>query len=185
VVTSQGSEGIIYPGGSQQLVTWAVNGTDSPPVNTQNVTIRLSTDGGYTYPDILLASTPNTGSATVTLPNISTEVARIKVAAVDNIYFDINTTDFGIELSSASAEQRLRDATVRVYPNPAKGSFTLYLPDRLDFRVRVFDVKGALLVEQFNANRIELADFPAGMYLLEVTDLGTNQRVTKKLVVTQ
>lgn len=185
VVTSQDSEGIVYPGGSQQLVTWAVNGTDSPPVNTQNVTIRLSTDGGYTYPEILLASTPNTGSATVTLPNISAEAARIKVAAADNIYFDINTTDFGIQLSSASAEQRLRDATVRVYPNPAKGSFTLYLPARLDFRVRVFDVKGALLVEQFNDNRIELVDFPAGMYLLEVTDRGTDQRVTKKLVVTQ
>src|SRR5262249_31223796 len=39
---------------------------------------------------------PNTGSAPVTLPNISTSLARIKVAALGNIFFGISTTNFTI-----------------------------------------------------------------------------------------
>jgi hypothetical protein len=61
-----------------------------------NVKISLSTDGGNTFPTILLASTPNDGSQSVTIPNMPTTTARIKVEAVGNIFFDISDTDFTI-----------------------------------------------------------------------------------------
>ena len=64
-VTSQGSP-VNYAGGSTQTVTWNVNSTDRPLL-APNVKLSLSTDGGYTYPDVLLASTPNDGSESVTL----------------------------------------------------------------------------------------------------------------------
>jgi hypothetical protein len=37
-------------------------------VNTANVKVSLSTDGGNTFPTVLLASTPNDGSQIVTHP---------------------------------------------------------------------------------------------------------------------
>ena len=108
VVTSQSAPGITYLGGSEQTVTSAVNGTDNPPISTQQVSIHLSTDGGFTYPTLLLAGTPNSGSATVALPNISTETARIRVSADNNIYFDLNARDFAIELNVSNPEEQLK-----------------------------------------------------------------------------
>ena len=93
-VTSQGSA-ISYIGGSDQTVTWDVNNTDRPAL-APNVLISLSTDGGYTYPHVLVANTPNDGSQLVTLPNVATIDARIKVEAVGNIFFDVNHSDFVI-----------------------------------------------------------------------------------------
>jgi hypothetical protein len=85
-----------------QTVMWNVAATNVSPVSTANVSILLSTDGGNTFPTTLLASTPNTGSALVTLPNITTSQARIKVAAVNNIYFDISNVNFSISPVAAT-----------------------------------------------------------------------------------
>ena len=40
-------------------MTWNVANTTAAPVSTANVEIALSVDGGYTFPYILAASTPN------------------------------------------------------------------------------------------------------------------------------
>lgn len=93
-VTSQGAP-LSYLSGSTQTITWNVNNTDRPAL-APNVMIALSTDGGLTYPHVLTPNTPNNGSANVTLPNVSTTQARIKVEAVDNIFFDVNHSDFSI-----------------------------------------------------------------------------------------
>jgi len=77
-------------------VTWNVTSTNAAPVNCANVRVLLSTDGGITFPTVLLASTPNTGSAVVTLPTISTTTARVRVEAVGNIFFDISNANFTI-----------------------------------------------------------------------------------------
>ncbi|MBV6321131.1 M12 family metallo-peptidase [Duganella violaceipulchra] len=85
-------------GGSTQTVTWSVANTDVAPVNTANVKIALSTDGGNTYPYTLAASTANNGSKVVTLPLVASSTARIKVEAIDNIFFDVSNANFTIRL---------------------------------------------------------------------------------------
>lgn len=86
-------------GNTTQTVTWDVAGTTANSVNCANVKISLSTDGGFTYPTVLLASTPNNGSATVTSPNISAANCRIKVEGVGNIFFDISNVNFTISFN--------------------------------------------------------------------------------------
>lgn len=85
-------------------VTWNMAGTDLAPVSAANVDILLSTDGGFTYPFTLASATPNDGSQTVTLPNVSTTTARIKVRGSGNIFFDVSNVNFTIEgCTSATA----------------------------------------------------------------------------------
>ena len=81
-----------------QTVTWNVAGTDVAPVSTANVKISLSTDGGTSFPTVLAASAPNTGSASVALPSMVTSTARIKIEAVGNVYFDVSDANFAIRL---------------------------------------------------------------------------------------
>ena len=87
---------VTWEGTSTQNVTWNVAGTNAPPVNTTNVNILLSTDGGATFPTMLASNVPNNGSASVTVPNIGTHTARIEVQPVGNVYFDVSDSNFTI-----------------------------------------------------------------------------------------
>src|SRR5690606_16665916 len=82
--------------GGPITVTWNAAGTASAPVSTNNVNIYLSTDGGNTYNITLATNTPNDGSESVVLPNFNVAQARVKIAAVGNIFWDISNTNFSI-----------------------------------------------------------------------------------------
>jgi hypothetical protein len=56
----------------------------------------LSTDGGNTFPTVLLASTPNDGSEAVPVPNQQSTQARIKVEAIGNVFYDMSDANFTI-----------------------------------------------------------------------------------------
>lgn len=83
--------------GTQQTITWNVAGTDNAgTVNCQAVNIKLSTDGGLTFPITLASNTPNDGSHTLVVPEQPTTQARIMVEAADNIFLAVNTANFTI-----------------------------------------------------------------------------------------
>ncbi|MCH1576376.1 MAG: M12 family metallo-peptidase, partial [Flavobacteriales bacterium] len=66
-------------GNSDLTILWDVAGTDGGNVNCSDVDIYCSLDGGYTWPHLLAEAVPNTGSATVLLPAVTSSSARIKV----------------------------------------------------------------------------------------------------------
>ena len=92
------STAVTVDAGSRQTVTWQVANTSVAPVSTSQVRIILSTDGGQTFPITLLPTTVNDGSETVTFPsNIRTNLARVRVEAIGNIFFDISDVNFTIQ----------------------------------------------------------------------------------------
>ena len=98
LVTSQ-SSGEVYSAGSIQTVTWDVANTEKAPINAQTVNIRLSLNGGLTFPIVLAEGVVNDGSHEVLLSGISTTSARIMVIASDNIFLAVNSANFTIEAS--------------------------------------------------------------------------------------
>jgi hypothetical protein len=114
LVTSQGTAATLR-GGTDQTVTWDVAGTDAAPISTSQVKISLSDDGGATFSHVLADATANDGSATVTLPNVATAKARIKVEAVGNVFFDVSDADLAIQ---GAPDVTVKDATVQYSDAP-------------------------------------------------------------------
>ncbi|TDU43282.1 putative secreted protein (Por secretion system target) [Gelidibacter sediminis] len=95
-VTSQ-NENITWEIGATKKVTWDVANTNRAPINTPTVNIKLSIDGGVTFPYILAANVPNDGAHDIKVPNgTETSKARILVEGVGNIFYNVNTTNFKI-----------------------------------------------------------------------------------------
>lgn len=95
LVTSQ-STAVNWQVGGTETVEWNVANTDSGNVNTPNVDILLSTDGGFTYPTTLATGVPNDGTHDVTVPNMINNTSRIMVKGHGNIFFNISGVNFSI-----------------------------------------------------------------------------------------
>ena len=85
-----------FTGKSKIDVRWDVANTQSAPVNCSHMSILFSSDGGENFDETLVASTSNDGFEIVELPNISTDMGRIKVQCVDNIFFNVSLGNFMI-----------------------------------------------------------------------------------------
>ena len=85
---------VSYTAQTTQTINWTVAGTNANGVNCTAVDILLSTDGGKTFPITLLTATPNTGSANVVIPNILGTTNRIMVKGNNQIFFDVNNSNF-------------------------------------------------------------------------------------------
>ncbi|MFD1293120.1 reprolysin-like metallopeptidase [Lutibacter holmesii] len=95
-VTSQASA-TSWNSEDSKTITWDVANTTSAPVSCSNVNILLSTDGGYTYPYTLASNVPNNGSYSITVPNTTTNLGRVKVESVGNIFYAINSANISIQ----------------------------------------------------------------------------------------
>ena len=94
-VTSQ-STPTAWAQNSTQTVTWDVAGTTANGINTAFVNIKLSTDGGLTFPFVLAQNTPNDGSEDIIAPDVVSQNCRILIEAVGNIYYAVNARAFNI-----------------------------------------------------------------------------------------
>lgn len=99
-ITSQNNPSqLTYDGSNTFEVLWNVAGTTGGNIQCSEVEIYFSEDGGNTFPYLLASNETNDGSATITVPNISTTGGRIKVKAIGNIFFDINDAPITINSS--------------------------------------------------------------------------------------
>ncbi len=82
--------------GSTQTVSWVKGTTDLFPINCLNVNIKLSIDGGLTFPIMIKENTPNDGTEEIVIPDNPSTTSRIMVEAADNIFYNVNSTNFTI-----------------------------------------------------------------------------------------
>ncbi len=165
-----------------QEITWDVAGTDGEDIDTDEVDIFLSTDGGDTFD--LLVTTDNDGSETVTIPEILTDEARIMIKGTGNVFFDVNDEEFEIVSSGVATEGQPEAAYAlsAVYPNPlgvraARATVNLTLEQAQTVRVAVYDLLGREVMVLHDGpvaavqNRqfvLDAASLAGGVYLVRV-----------------
>lgn len=178
IVTSQNSPGIIYNGGTFKELTWDVNNTNLPPVNATHVKISLSTDGGYTFPIIIANSTLNDGNELIEIPEVNTTQARIKIEAIDNIFFDLNTNNF--EIQSKIGILSL-DNAFQLYPNPTKDILNIETT-HTNYKVSLININGKVLIEGDMIKKMSLSNLTSGLYFIEFHCIDLNQTIRKKII---
>ncbi|WP_366186093.1 reprolysin-like metallopeptidase [Flavobacterium ovatum] len=94
-ISSQNTENLTWTQGTNETINWTVNNSNNLPGST-NVNIKLSIDGGVTYPITLASSTPNDGSQIITVPNITEKNCRLLIEPTNNIYYALNSQAFSI-----------------------------------------------------------------------------------------
>jgi len=102
-VTSQNTNDVSWQIGSFQTVTWSVNNTNTLQ-GSSSVNIKLSIDGGLTFPIVLASNTPNDGSQSVQIPT-SVEAStncRVLIEPTANIYYAINSQPFAVGYTSTT-----------------------------------------------------------------------------------
>ncbi len=108
-VTSQNAAGTVWTPGTTESITWNVNNTTSLPGSAE-VNIKLSVDGGLTFPITLAGNTPNDGQETITVPALPPSLLnRIKIEPVGNIYYAVNAKpiSIGYECNVASVSPNI------------------------------------------------------------------------------
>ncbi len=87
----------VWKVGEYAQVVWDVANTDKELVNCKRVNIRLSLDGGLTYPITLASNVNNDGSQYVLVPDQITTQARVRIDGADNVFYDISNQNFKIQ----------------------------------------------------------------------------------------
>jgi len=94
-VTSQNIDFIGWQSGTIQNITWNVNGAETLP-GSGNVNVKLSTDGGLTFPISLATNIPNNGATNILVPNLSETNCRLLIEPINNIFYAVNSKVFAI-----------------------------------------------------------------------------------------
>ena len=145
-VLSPNSGGVSWAGGDTETVTWDVAGTNSGTVNTPNVNIRLSTDGGFTYPILLASEVPNNGSYDITVPSVTTSQGRVMVEGAGNIFFDISNANIQIDGSDTAGPTATAVADDIITPGGSTQTITVTYTDPAGVSVADIDTNDIEIV---------------------------------------
>ncbi len=192
-VTSQDTAGIAYAGGSTQLVTWDVAGTNAAPINTSSVDIYMSKDGGAVW-YYHVGTFPNTGSASVTIPNPPsiTGSARFKIKGTGNVFFNVNKTNFNVTNNpSLPVSTGVGDLTVagtdevNIYPVPAHDVVHFETSSQVEMRLFVYNSLGQLLWQSTFLKHTEFSKGSSapGCYYARFINTKTGSTVVKSFVI--
>ncbi len=174
--------------GKPYRVQWNNANTDVTPFNTSDVDIYLSEDGGYTFPHVLAARVPNNGSATVQIPFILTQKARIKIKGRGNIFFDISDADLTIADSNEVSVNHIlpEESTLSIFPNPASDIIRIQTGSGTRSQAVLFNAQGTRLWQKQMAGAVQIqipvASYPRGVYYISVTEESTGAVAARKKI---
>jgi hypothetical protein len=107
------------------------------------------------------------------------------------IYFDYNpaiiTNTFNTEFVQVLGKPEFSQATIRLYPNPAKESFTIHNSGTETIgEISIYEISGKIIFQQTKSfetqTTIPVSNFSKGIYMVEIIS-ENKSKLTKKLIV--
>ena len=154
-------------------------------MNCTHVDIYLSVDGGYTYPYLLKANTPNDGSEAITVPNVtSTNQARIKVKGTGTIFFNISPIDFKVT-HNTGIRQVSWQSDISIFPVPAHDKLYITSANNMKLEVHVINAVGQKILQTPFLKKLEipLSGWAKGVYYFQLVDAANGERVICPVVI--
>ena len=109
---------------------------------------------------------------------------------IDGEVYIINGTSFSeyvteiykFDLNSVLSTPELTNSTISIYPNPAIDIINIDVSGDLKYEATIFDLQGRIMIRKTNQTAIDIQALPHGIYLIEIKDLDSDQKVIKKLM---
>ena len=92
------------------------------------------------------------------------------------------TQIYKFDLNPVLSTHELTNSSIRIYPNPAIDIINIDVPKNLNYEANLHDLNGRLISSMTNKSVIEIQNVPHGIYLVEITDLDTGQKVIDKII---
>ncbi len=148
--------------------------------SSPDIMLSYSTDGGATWSEPEFASDEGSqpvGYKAMALFPDGRLALNYEVALPDGlqVYFRQRELETTTATTSATAAPSWTLA-----PNPAREATWIELPDAMQRTVQLYDLNGRLLTTRAVAQptfRLDLSDFPAGIYVVSIPDLGAARLV--------
>lgn len=184
-VTYPSVPGIFWLTGTQQTVTWDVNGTDFIPFNCDSVRISISMNSGLSY-SVLVASTPNDGNELINVPLVGSSIStcKIQVEGKGKNFYDMSNNDFTITTDVGLRSDNSDPSNpLRVWPNPAKDKLFVWVdgPSTSPSQLALRDVLGREILNFQSGpgggnTEISLVGLENGLYFIECVQNGRSSR---------
>jgi len=189
-ITSQNTATAWEPN-STQTVTWDVANTDQAPINTSNVNVLFSNDGGQTFTVTLASNVANSGVAEITVPSTLTDTGRVKVVPVDNYFYDVNDSDISVVSvgRTLKVQESIAFSDLSLYPNPTKGLVNVNFTPKSQEKINIslMDVRGRQIENKIFENKgsfsaqLNYGYITSGVYFVKIS-IG-NESSTMKLLI--
>ena len=94
---------------------------------------------------------------------------------------DIDEDCDGSDLITST--HNLSDVSVKIYPNPVYNKLNIDIQGQLNFSANLYDLQGRLLKSTLNLHWVDVLNITSGIYLLEITDLESGQKLIERIVI--
>lgn len=94
-------------------------------------------------------------------------------------------TQFNISNCTGIKEEKSPQSDITIYPNPTNNSTTIYLSEKENYIIQVYDITGNILLNEREIKtkiyNLNLENITKGIYFIKITD-SYNTSITKKII---
>jgi N-acetylneuraminic acid mutarotase len=109
---------------------------------------------------------------------------------IDGEVYIINGTSFSeyvteiykFDLNSVLSTHELTNSSISIYPNPAIDIINIDVTGNLKYDANLYDLNGRVIISTTNESVIEIQTLPLGIYLIEIKDLDSGQKIIDKII---